>query len=213
MYTSADSSVTVVEDTIDNAFAELDFDYNDADGDLLNQIQVVTEPAEGTLEYNDLAIPSLPYDIDVGNIGLLKFTPTPNVAASPYTTFDYKVCDGGLYSDTATMTVNVTDDGTDFPVIMAAANVEAGTTGPIGAVQAQSEGTPVGYAVTGGANMSLFSIGSGTGELTMNSNAGPADTKYYVEVTYTDSIGSAKVLVEVTSVSTTITPATIFLFQ
>ncbi|MDA1190022.1 MAG: hypothetical protein O2854_10180, partial [Chloroflexi bacterium] len=175
---------------------------------------VVSEPAEGTLEYNNAAIPSLPHNIDAANIGLLTFTPTPNVAVSPYTTFDFKVYDGGQESATATMTINVTDDDNDAPVMMAAAEVEAGTTGPIGNVQAKSEGTPsTGYAVTGGANMSLFTIVAGTGELTMTSNAGAEGATYEVEVTFTDSVGSSKILIEVTSVSATVSGGTIFILR
>ena len=90
-------------------FAASDFGYVDKDGDLLHQIQIVTEEAAGDLELNGSDV-SAGDVIAAADISKLVFTPAANAGGSGYGSFTYKVHDGLQYAASAsTMKVNIGD--------------------------------------------------------------------------------------------------------
>ena len=109
--TTADGAVTTTEDTA-YTFQAGDFSFADADGDTLSGVKVLALPqaTKGTLSVDGIAIranQSVPAaDIAAGRF---VFTPAANGNGDPYTSFSFKVSDGGLESaGAATLTVDVT---------------------------------------------------------------------------------------------------------
>ncbi len=117
--TAANNTVSTNEDT-DKTLAAGDFNFSDVDAaDTLSQVQITAIPGTGTL-FNDANTDGVidggealsnddvvsKADIDANQ---LKFKPTANENGNPYTTFNFKVHDGTVYSALAyTMTINVT---------------------------------------------------------------------------------------------------------
>jgi uncharacterized repeat protein (TIGR01451 family) len=107
--TSSNSTVTTNED-VAYVFSTADFPFTDVDtGNTLNQVQITTLPAAGTLTLNGTAVTAnqLISAADLGG-GLLTFAPADNTSGEPYTTFEFKVSDGIEYSTNSyIMTVDV----------------------------------------------------------------------------------------------------------
>ncbi|NDG22041.1 MAG: hypothetical protein EB162_05235, partial [Euryarchaeota archaeon] len=114
--TSADNTVTAVEDTL-FTFAESDFPYADVeDEDLVKlQLQAVTDgtlwvDADDNGEINDTeaAIPNNA-EVAVADIAKLKYIADEHDNGTAFASFAFKVHDGTDYSDVSyTMTINVT---------------------------------------------------------------------------------------------------------
>ena len=101
--TSADKTVTTVEDTV-FAFSVSDFAFNDADaGDALAEVRIETLPdiALGMLELNGGAVAAGQVigvaDIAAGN---LTFVPATDVSAAPTGAFQFSVSDGAEFQAT-----------------------------------------------------------------------------------------------------------------
>ena len=129
--TSADSTVTVTEDT-DYTFPATDFAYTDPDtGAQLSSVKIVSLPASGTLTLSgteilsgDLPKTVLLYDL---NTDQLKYSPPANENGASLASFTFRVNDGGDDSATAnTLTIDVTavnDAATGKPGITGTAQV------------------------------------------------------------------------------------------
>jgi hypothetical protein len=108
--TAADSTVTIDEDT-PYSLAVADFNFADPDeGDSLQEVQLITLPAAGSLTLNGLPV-SVNDSISVGDLvdGNLVFTPAPDANGVGYASFDFQVSDGIFFNnDTYTLTVDVT---------------------------------------------------------------------------------------------------------
>ena len=106
------------EDT-DITFASTDFSaqYSDIESDGLQGIQVITLPVNGTLKLSSTPItsPDLPYDVIIGSLSNLIFTPNADWNGS--TIFTWKANDGNKYSilaDTVSININAVND---IPVV------------------------------------------------------------------------------------------------
>ena len=107
--TAADSSVTTDEGAT-YTFAATDFQFSDADGDSLQQVQITSLETAGSLQLNgiDVTLDQVisRADIDANN---LTFTPVLDANGTPYSSFGFRVHDGTEYSASSyNMTVNVT---------------------------------------------------------------------------------------------------------
>ncbi len=104
---TSNNSVTTSEET-PVTFAAANFPFSDGDpGDTLQSVRITSLPSVGTLTLGGVAV-TLNQVIPVASLGTLVFTPALNGNGSPYTTFNFQVGDGTLFSSSATMTVNVT---------------------------------------------------------------------------------------------------------
>ena len=144
------------------------------------------------------------FSIDT-NSGALTFMSAPDfeMPTDANTDNDYEVdvtvTDSGALTDTLMITVTVTD-ANDPPTItsMASVSVDENTTAVIDIMATDPEGDTEGagltYAITGGADMALFSVAVNTGVLTFMSapdfeapgDVG-SDNVYNVQITVTDS--------------------------
>lgn len=105
---ASNTTVTIDEDT-PYTFAGSDFNFQDADGDTMIQIQITLLGSAGSLRLNGLDVAPNDVvavaDIDAGN---LVFEPMANANGDGYDAFQFKVHDGTQYSvNEYTMTVNV----------------------------------------------------------------------------------------------------------
>ncbi len=188
-----------------------------------NQTAVTTVTATD----EDLPAQTLGYSItggadellfDVGSTsGVLTFKVAPDFEsptdADPDGVYEVQVTvTDGLFTDVQDIAVTVTD-GNDVPTIISAATVNAAEnqTAVIDVASiddSDTEGAGLSYALTGGADESLFSVVPGTGVLTFDAapdfenpaDADPDDV-YEVQVTVTDS-GS---LTDVQDIAVTVT--------
>jgi hypothetical protein len=90
-------------------FAEVDFNFEDVDGDSLNKVRITELETEGSLTLDDVDV-ILDQEIDASDIaaGKLAFTPSTDEIGDPYDDFKFKVHDGTGYSVSAyTMTIDV----------------------------------------------------------------------------------------------------------
>ncbi len=105
--TSANGSISASED-VNKTIALTNFTFNDADGDSLFQIQLITKPAKGSLflDTNDDGVINAGEEL-VNNDTILrteivanklKYRALLNESGSPYTTFEFKVHDSLAYS-------------------------------------------------------------------------------------------------------------------
>ena len=81
---------------------------SDVDSVVFDNIKVTQLATDGVLKLNGVAV-TLDQVISVSDIsaGKLVFMPDGNENGAPYATFQYQVSDGSLYSNTATVTINV----------------------------------------------------------------------------------------------------------
>lgn len=102
-----DDIVTINEDQT-YTFQVSDFDFFDIDGHTFAGIQITALPVKGELRYSGSPV-TLGALCPI--VTLLTYTPSPNTAGVPYTTFGFKVRDssGDLSIASYVMTVNVVD--------------------------------------------------------------------------------------------------------
>ncbi|MDF1815972.1 MAG: cadherin domain-containing protein [Verrucomicrobiales bacterium] len=137
-------------------------------------------------------------DINTGEI-TFKTSPDFDIAGDANSDNDYEieitVTDGGLSTDVQNITVSVTNENDNSPVITSEAAVEIaeGTTTVTTVVATDTDGDTVTYSLTGGADKDAFLIDETTGELTFNSTPDfetPVDDDtnniYEVEITTAD---------------------------
>jgi len=127
--TASNGSVSVNEDQV-YTFGAGDFKFVDANAsDTLQAVQVTSLPGVGLLALNGVAV-TLNQSITIANInaGNLKFTPSSNGNGVGYASFQFKVSDGQVYSNSAyTLSVNVSPvndapAGADHSVVQFTAN-------------------------------------------------------------------------------------------
>ena len=113
--TTTNNSITINED-VTYTFGGSDFPFSDPDealGDALTSVRIVTTAGIGTFQLNLTAINDNQV-INVGDLTNVTFTPVQNAFGSPYTTFTFRVIDSdGNESNTATFTINVTGNSND----------------------------------------------------------------------------------------------------
>ncbi len=195
--TAADNTINCIENhTV--TFANPQFGYTDVDADALNQIEITNAPAFGTLwvDTNGDGLPdegaltsgAVVSATDI-NSGLLKFVPVEDKNGTPYTSFQFKVHDGTVYSNAAyTMTIDVTPINSEpfFTVgPNQVINEDAGAqivnnwaTG-ISAGAPDETGQLLNFVITNNTNPLLFAVPpavSPTGELTYTPAANASGT-------------------------------------
>ncbi|MHC4899842.1 MAG: Ig-like domain-containing protein, partial [Planctomycetota bacterium] len=108
--TAADELVVLLTDT-SHTFSAADFNFSDADGDSLFQIQITSLETAGNLKLGGVDV-TLNQVIAAADIaaGNLVFTPGTGESGAAYSSFDFKVHDSNQYSAAAyTWTVDVVD--------------------------------------------------------------------------------------------------------
>ncbi len=103
------SSITALE-VQPITFNGYDFDYTDLNGDPLIQVAIVQFPANGTLSFFGQPLTVLPAEIDATELGYLSYMPNPG-SGMLFDSLYFMASDGELYSDTASMFINVTHVG------------------------------------------------------------------------------------------------------
>lgn len=114
---ASDGTVATLEDTAIE-FGTSDFNFTDADGDSLAQIQITSLQTDGSLRLSGV-------DVETGQVllasdltaGHLQYTPAANVNGADHDSFRFRVHDGIEYSgDDYRMTIDVTAVN-DAPVL------------------------------------------------------------------------------------------------
>ncbi len=119
------ATLSVLED-YSKTFSAADFGFSDADGNDLLSVKITSFSGSGSLTYNGGAVPA---EIDVGDLGLLVFTPGANASGNGYASITFQVRDNGTASNGGidldptpnTLTIDVTPVN-DAPVISGMGN-------------------------------------------------------------------------------------------
>jgi len=169
------------------------------------------DPAGGTLTisgFSQGANGSVVYNNDG------TFTYTSNASFTGTDTFTYTIADGQGGSDTATVTMQVSNAAptitSDGGLASATVNAPENTTAVTTVTANDSDGHTPTFSITGGADQALFTI-LPTGELSFIAAPdfeGPGDNSYEVEVTANDGQGGTDVqtiTVNVTDVNESLT--------
>ncbi|MBN1969305.1 MAG: LamG domain-containing protein [Candidatus Delongbacteria bacterium] len=129
--TSADNSITAIEDTDYTEFAGK-FSFTDLDdNEQLTKIKITSLPAKGDLYLGTTALTAIT-EIQLNEISNLKFKADSNEYGTEYTTFKFKVSDGADYSladYTITIDVTAVNDppaNDDEPTISPYGNIRIG---------------------------------------------------------------------------------------
>jgi VCBS repeat-containing protein len=97
-------------------FSSSDFAFSDSDtGDAITHVKIVTLPTNGDLSDDGTNITSTNYEMAIGDIGDLVYTPDANSESDD--SFTFKVKDGTTYStsaDTITISVNAAPAATNY---------------------------------------------------------------------------------------------------
>jgi hypothetical protein len=109
--TTSNNTVTTDEDTT-YTFTAADFNYNDADSDPMDHVQITSLESVGSLELSGVPVTLnqtiTKAQIDAGN---LKFVPVADQNGASYDSFEFRVHDGTEYSSQGTVfLVNATFD-------------------------------------------------------------------------------------------------------
>ncbi|MDB3946984.1 Ig-like domain-containing protein [Candidatus Pelagibacter sp.] len=126
--TSSDATININENNqtssagdrtpsnITYTFSSSDFAFSDSDsGDAITHVKIVTLPTNGDLSDDGTNITSTNYEMAIGDIGDLVYTPDANSESDD--TFTFKVKDGTTYStsaDTITISVNAAPTATNY---------------------------------------------------------------------------------------------------
>ncbi len=162
--TAADHTVTTNEDST-YTFTVADFNYNDADSDPLDHVQITSLESVGSLELSGTPV-TLNQTITATQItdGYLKFVPVAGESGTGYDSFQFRVHDGTEYSAAASTVsiVNATFDadsdgftyaddtfGTSLPAY-AAGTYEAAGGNSGGGLRVYLAGAATGGATSGG---------------------------------------------------------------
>ena len=206
--TSADSTVTATEDT-DYAFLADRFPYMDMDaGARLVSVKIVTLPAtgKGTLTLLDTALTSADLPQTVGALALdfatLKYVPPANANGDDFTSFTFRVNDGGVDSATHTMTIDVTavdDPATGEPEITGTPAVGEVLTATVGTI-ADVDGLPDPFLTNANTSFQWIQVAtdntetdiSGATASTYTLLAGDLGKTIKVKVTFTDDGNTAE---------------------
>ena len=126
--TSSDATININENNqtssagdrtpsnITYTFSSSDFAFSDTDtGDAITHVKIVTLPTNGDLSDDGTNITSTNYEMAIGDIGDLVYTPDANSESDD--SFTFKVKDGTTYStsaDTITISVNAAPAATNY---------------------------------------------------------------------------------------------------
>ncbi|MCK5663460.1 MAG: hypothetical protein KAI17_08230, partial [Thiotrichaceae bacterium] len=195
-------------------FASAHFGYADNDSDPFTQLRAATVPGNGTLWIDtdgDGTVNGAEVPLAAGNVvaiadinaSLLKYIPLPGENGSPYTTFDFEVHDGTVYSAVSyTMTINVLPINSE-PSFTAGAdqvvNEDVGAQNVVGwataiSAGAADEGGQVLTFFVSNNNNGLFSVQPDVDEITGNLTYTPAANVFgvaTVTIYITDDGGTA----------------------
>ena len=176
-----------------------DFDFSDADGDELVQIQITAVPDKGELRLNDSIVLSVGSTFTKAQLdnGDITFVPDGLDIGSPYTSFQFVASDGKANTSTGQIDVNIISAIPVFtsPTTFTLPENQAAV-GTVNAVDPQSDVT---YSLGTTGDSSLFQIDALTGALSFISppdfeNPGdgvPVDNVYDVQVFATDAASNA----------------------
>jgi len=105
-------AITTNED-VNYTFSVLDFsaNYSDTENNAFAGIKIISLPTAGKLFYNNVELTAGTINtlISPANIANLQFRPIANAFGLPYANFGFQAYDGGLFSETALVTVNVNE--------------------------------------------------------------------------------------------------------
>lgn len=102
--TTSPGDVNTQENT-DYTFSEIDFPFNDPDGDSFTAIRIYSVETRGDLEYN---LTDVVTGAEITDFSKLVFKPAPSENGTPYSTFEFQVKDSkGAYSLENIMSINV----------------------------------------------------------------------------------------------------------
>ncbi|MBD9484678.1 retention module-containing protein [Pseudomonas sp. PDM14] len=127
--TSEDNAVTITYNGLFGADGTGSNNDYDVDSSSFTGIRVTQLATDGVLKLNGVDV-SLNQEISIADInaGKLTFVPDSNENGAPYATFQYQVSDGSLYSNIATVTINVSAVN-DAPLLDLDGNDSAGVVG------------------------------------------------------------------------------------
>ncbi|MCP1620900.1 putative secreted protein (type I secretion substrate) [Pseudomonas sp. SLBN-26] len=127
--TTEDNAVTITSAGLFGSDGTGPLNDSDVDSGSFANIKVTQLATDGVLKLDGVAV-TLNQVITIADIaaGKLVFVPDGNENGAPYATFQYQVSDGSLYSNTATVTINVAAVN-DAPVLDLDANNSSGATG------------------------------------------------------------------------------------
>jgi VCBS repeat-containing protein len=127
--TNEDTAVTITSAGLFGSDGTGPLNDSDVDSASFTNIKVTQLATDGVLKLDGVAV-TLNQVISIADIaaGKLVFVPDGNENGAPYATFQYQVSDGSLYSNTATVTINVAAVN-DAPVLDLDANNSSGATG------------------------------------------------------------------------------------
>ena len=125
--TSSDATININENNQESSagdrtpsnitytFSSSDFAFSDTDsGEAITHVKIVSLPTRGDLSYNSSNITTTDYEIAIGDIGNLVYTPDANSETDD--SFTFTVSDGTVYSstpNTITVLVNAAPNVTD----------------------------------------------------------------------------------------------------
>ena len=159
--TSANKTVTLVEDGT-HTFSAADFAFTDSDsGDELTSVRIVTLPGLGSLALDDNAV-SVNDVVPVADLGDLAYTPVADGNGDAYTTFMFKVSDGVSESNAAyTLTLDVTPVA-DAPAITTTSpkSVAENTTAVTTLTATDADDDTLTWSKNGGADAARFGLTS-----------------------------------------------------
>lgn len=121
--TTQDVTITIDEDQV-FYFTPNDFPCNDRDGNSLIAVQITQLPSVGQLfvdsnsnnQQDSSEAVSVDQVILAANLAQLRFAPAADQHGQSYASFQFRVSDGSDFSETATMTINVTSVN-DTPIL------------------------------------------------------------------------------------------------
>ncbi|MGX5725068.1 retention module-containing protein [Metapseudomonas otitidis] len=139
--TTEDNAVTITSAGLFGSDGTGPVNDSDVDSASFTNIKVTQLATDGVLKLDGVAV-TLNQVISIADIaaGKLVFVPDGNENGAPYATFQYQVSDGSLYSNTATVTINVAAVN-DAPQLDLDGNDSSGVVGT-GYQTTYTEGTP-----------------------------------------------------------------------
>ncbi|WP_373467070.1 DUF5801 repeats-in-toxin domain-containing protein [Metapseudomonas otitidis] len=139
--TTEDNAVTITSAGLFGSDGTGPLNDSDVDSGSFANIKVTQLATDGVLKLDGVAV-TLNQVITIADIaaGKLVFVPDGNENGAPYATFQYQVSDGSLYSNTATVTINVAAVN-DAPQLDLDGNDSSGVVGT-GYQTTYTEGTP-----------------------------------------------------------------------
>ncbi|MDT4801590.1 repeat domain protein [compost metagenome] len=127
--TAEDTAVTITFDGLFGADGTGGYNDYDIDSATFARISITQLPTQGLLQLDGVTL-GVGAEVAIADIsaGKLRFVPDADEFGNPYASFKYQVSDGALYSNEATVTIEV-DPVNDKPVLDLDGNDSSGATG------------------------------------------------------------------------------------